>query len=85
MAVYQQYNSGINRSVWILLQPSVEGRRRFEEVQRRGCLGEHPMLFHVVLLFTAAVDWKDYLNYVRKEVDELVRIQPRIPNLTEDC
>lgn len=30
------------------------------------------MMFHIVLFFTAAADWKDYVDYLRKGLDGFV-------------
>ena len=31
------------------------------------------MLFHMVLLFVAAANWKDYITHLRKSLNEYVR------------
>lgn len=73
-AVYQQYDWCSGKSVWIFLQPPAEGRRRFEEIQHSNASTTHPMLFHVVLLFTTVAGWKDYIAYMRHCLDAIVSI-----------
>ena len=75
-AAYQRFDSQSGKSVWILLQPSAEGRRRFEEVQQSNTSTTHPMLLHVVLLFTTVAGWKDYIAYLRQCLDTFVSILP---------
>ncbi|KAL8630575.1 hypothetical protein Q9189_003724 [Teloschistes chrysophthalmus] len=46
-------------------------QRRWQEIQRSKVLSSHPATLHVVLLFAIAADWKDYIAYLRQEVDNL--------------
>jgi hypothetical protein len=70
--VYQKYDSRSGKLIWIFLQPSIEIKRRYEEFQRLRLRLDHPMMFHIVLFFTAAADWKDYVDYLRKSLDGFV-------------
>ncbi|KAL9579126.1 MAG: hypothetical protein Q9212_005288 [Teloschistes hypoglaucus] len=70
-AVYQQYNGSTKNTVWIFLQPSADMQRRWQEIQRSKVSSSHPATLHVVLLFAIAADWKDYIAYLRQEVDNL--------------
>ena len=71
-AVYHQYNASTNNSTWIFLQPSTIMQRRYTDTQQSVSLSCHPAALHVVLLFAIAADWKDYISYLRQEIDILV-------------
>ncbi|KAI4092258.1 MAG: hypothetical protein L6R37_007607 [Teloschistes peruensis] len=70
-AVYQQYNASTKNTAWVFLQPSADMQRRWQEIQRSKVSSSSPATPHVVLLFAIAADWKDYIAYLRQEVDNL--------------
>ena len=70
--MYQQYNVYTNDTIWIFLQPSKDMQRRYVDAQPSLSPSYHPAALHVVLLFAIAADWKDYIAYLRQEIDTLV-------------
>ena len=71
-AVYQQFDTHRRSSTWILLQPSADAQRRFNEIQRDSVRSTNPMIFHVAFLFSTMYYWKDYITSIRAELDALV-------------
>ena len=81
MGIYEQRDLTNQKSLWILLQPSIHVCKRLEEgisAQANAASADnvqkHSMLLHATILLAAARNWEAYLDDLRKEVDELVRI-----------
>ncbi|KAL8773594.1 MAG: hypothetical protein Q9194_004301 [Teloschistes cf. exilis] len=72
-AVYQQYQFEKRISKWILLQPPANSQRRLSEAQAQKKNGEeeHPMRDQVVLLYSTATFWGEYIMDLRKDLEKL--------------
>lgn len=53
-------------------------QRRYTDIQPSLPPSYHPAALHVVLLFAIVADWKDYIAYLRQEVDTLVCLERNI-------
>ena len=74
-----------NSTIWIFLQPSTDMQRRYRDTQQLLSTSYHPAALHVVLLFAIAAEWKDYIAYLREEVDTLVRLKRNIDTSIPSC
>jgi hypothetical protein len=75
MAFYQKLNIRDGSLVWLLLQPSDEVKRRFQEVLGSQNLPEEvaPVVAPFLFLSVAAGQWRSYLEHLEGEVHKLVR------------
>lgn len=73
-AVYQQYYFEKRISKWILLQPPANSQKILSEAQAQRKEGgqQHPMRDQVVLLYSTATFWGEYIMDLRKDLEKLV-------------
>ncbi|KAI4256722.1 MAG: hypothetical protein LQ352_001963 [Teloschistes flavicans] len=72
-AVYQQYYFEKRISKWILLQPPANSQKILSEAQAQRKEGgqQHPMRDQVVLLYSTATFWGEYIMDLRKDLEKL--------------
>lgn len=74
-AVNQQYDSILDTSTWILIQPRQAFKGWIHDVEHwhtmRGAL--EPLVQHIRFLKSASYAWRWYLNYLSDELQLIVR------------
>ena len=64
-------------STWLLIQPSEYVKERTKYlIQRNGSLDFHPLMLHFVIISASEKNWREYLNDVQEELNELVCFFP---------
>ena len=70
-------NSGRQSSAWIVLQPSAEVANEMQLAMNDGgynhAVEEDPMFLHLIFLSFQRANWDDYLEYLRADLERLVR------------
>ena len=70
-------SSGRQSSAWIVLQPSPEVANDIQlamsDVGYNRAVEEDPMLLHAIFLSYQSANWDDYLEYLRADLETLVR------------
>ena len=77
MGVYEKFKFQSRSSKWILLQPSPAALQALEDGLRSRGHDLHSftnsMSLHTRLLFTSSRQWPDYIDYLRAQLERLVR------------
>lgn len=77
IGVYEKFNFQSRSSKWILLQPSPAALQALEDGLRSREHDLHSftnlMSLHTRLLFTSSRQWPDYIDYLRAQLERLVR------------
>lgn len=64
-------------STWLLIQPSEYVKERIKYlIQSNGGLDFHPLMMHFVIISGSEKNWREYLNDVQEELNELVCFVP---------
>ena len=75
-AIYQQFNSVTQSSIWILLQPSEASYRDFKDaLEHLDCTtlsGQSKLFLHELFFWNADRNWRDYINFLQRELLTLV-------------
>lgn len=71
-AIYQQFNSVTQSSIWILLQPSEASYRDFKDaLEHLDCTtlsGQSKLFLHELFFWNADRNWRDYINFLQREL-----------------
>lgn len=75
-AIYQRFNSATKSSIWILLQPSEVSYKDLkdavEDFDNTTHLDQSKLLLHELFFWNANKNWRDYINFLQKELLTLV-------------
>jgi hypothetical protein len=80
--VYQQTDSKLNKTTWMLLQPSGSVQRRFKEHlelldnQALSSIPTDPFQYHIIVLTSSLRNWNEYFVELQEKVDDLVSKPP---------